>query len=70
MVDYVKCTFVKLKKRTVSLGKLIMGRRRSNPVAKNMNKFNKPATHKDRKREAKRRSARKNVCVWDLEKEG
>lgn len=25
-----------------------------NPVAKNMNKFNKPATHKDRKKAEKR----------------
>lgn len=29
-------------------------RRTINPVAKNSNKFNKPATHKDRKKESKR----------------
>lgn len=29
--------------------------RRSNPVAKNMEKFNRPATHKDRKKEHKKR---------------
>lgn len=28
--------------------------KRSNPVAKNMEKFNKPVTHKDRKKEMKR----------------
>lgn len=32
-----------------------MERNKSNPVAKNMNKFNKPATHKDRKKAASRR---------------
>lgn len=26
-----------------------------NPVAKNLNKFNRPATHKDKKKEAKKR---------------
>ena len=27
---------------------------RKNPVAKNLNRFNKPATHKDRKKESKK----------------
>jgi len=31
-----------------------MERNKSNPVAKNCNKFNKPATHKDRKKAASR----------------
>jgi hypothetical protein len=31
-----------------------MEKKRSNPVAKNLNKFNKPATHKDRKKEQKK----------------
>ncbi len=31
-----------------------MTRNKSNPVAKNLNKFNKPATHKDRKKAASR----------------
>ncbi len=31
-----------------------MERNKSNPVAKNLNKFNKPATHKDRKKAASR----------------
>lgn len=26
-----------------------------NPVAKNLNKFNRPATHKDKKKETKKR---------------
>jgi hypothetical protein len=28
---------------------------KANPVAKNMNKFNKPATHKDKKNDYKRK---------------
>ncbi len=31
-----------------------MERNKRNPVAKNLNKFNKPATHKDRKKAASR----------------
>lgn len=31
-----------------------MERNKRNPVAKNCNKFNKPATHKDRKKAASR----------------
>mgnify|MGYP003625042939 FL=1 len=31
-----------------------MAKMKSNPVAKNINTFNKPATHKDRKQAAKR----------------
>lgn len=27
---------------------------KKNPVAKNLNKFNKPATHKDKKKESKK----------------
>lgn len=27
---------------------------RKNPVARNLNKFNKPATHKDKKKESKK----------------
>ena len=33
-------------------------RNKTNPVAKNINKFNKPATHKDRKKAANRRPAK------------
>jgi hypothetical protein len=32
-----------------------------NPVAKNMNKFNKPATHKDKKNDYKRHSKHKKA---------
>jgi hypothetical protein len=47
-----------------------MAKSRNNPVAKYARKFNKAVVMKDRKKEQKKTSARKNACVWDLEKEG
>ena len=45
-----------LKRLNASITKGLenMEKKRSNPVAKNLNKFNKPATHKDRKKEQKK----------------
>jgi hypothetical protein len=34
---------------------------KKNPVAKNLNKFNKPATHKDKKKESKKRGVKHEV---------
>ena len=44
----------KVLRKVIIKGLEEMAKMKLNPVAKNINKFNKPATHKDRKQAARR----------------
>ena len=51
---YTELVLLKRLKSSITKGLEKMERIKSNPVAKNCNKFNKPATHADRKKASKR----------------
>lgn len=57
------------KKKSSTNGSHSMPRSKTNPVAKNLHKFNRSVTMVDRKKESKKRGFSEKRCVWNLENE-
>ena len=57
------------KKKSSTNGSRSTPPSKTNPVAKNLHKFNKSVTMIDRKKEAKKRGFEEKRCIWNLENE-